>query len=70
MIKLKPDKFMRAVARKRITIQELANLSEVNVRTIHRIKSSKDMGNNRTSPQTVGKLAAVLGVDVTEISTM
>ena len=70
MIKLKPDKFIRAVARKGISYLELVELSGVSKATIHRIKSSKDPRYNRTSARNIGKLAKALGVDVTEISTI
>lgn len=69
-IKLKVDNFIRAVARKGISYKELVELSGVPKCTIHRIKSSRSAGYNRTSVKTIGKLAKALDVDVTEISTI
>lgn len=67
-MKLQPDKFMLALARKGLTIRKLAELSGVKEITIHRIKSKKGSRNNRASPKTLGQLAIVLEVDVLEIS--
>lgn len=64
-MKLKTKEFNLALARSKLTVQELANQAKIPKQTIHRLKNPK--GNNKVLPRTIGKLAEVLGVDVKEI---
>ena len=67
-MKLKVDNFTKALARRGLSIVELSELSGVPKSTIINGKSKR--GNNRMLPRNIGKLAAALDVDITEISTV
>ena len=67
-MKLKPDNFTKALARKAITLKALSELSGVPLSTIINGKSKR--GNNRMLPRNIGKLAAALDVDVMEIASV
>lgn len=61
-MKLSREKINVAMARKKMTVASLAETYGVSKARICTILNSRNV-----NPQTVGKIAAALGVDVTEI---